>query len=641
MISLEAKRAFWATCRLRTTDGFAFFAAKCLKVRTKVRGRWVYVPFILNREQRAVCDRIFADMVAGRSSRIIILKSRKLGISTLVQALGYWFSSFEPGWKTQTYAHKADATLEIAQISSDFAANLPPFAAARIRATKKDGGLVWANGSSLRVFTQRSDNSSLGSTPSLLHLSEVAMWEDNRKSTDAEKPLQAVMGALETGEDQGPAEEWEDIEEEAQNQAGTIVVIESTANGARGSFHTRYDRAVKQGEKSGWTPFFFPWQHSAKHQPPLSADDVRFMAEVAELPEKDRVTRWLRAVRDYPGASDADESALTWAKRAVEFGLTPPQVRWALERVDDAAGDLAQFDQKYPLSADLAFLTSGRRIISDAITKLIVEPEIPRPIRSGLLVSAPPNPDALAQLLASTTMGSDWTFWHAPERTHSDRYLVVTDASGGVGSDFASIRVMDRLHRREVAEFYANDVPPDELAAQSEMVGWLYGLPGAPALIADEINNHGVAVVAQRMRTKYPNTYRRQPGHPANVPNRDEEWTKTFGWETNRANRPQILTNLMAALRTLVRPEPTWRWYSQHLREELGTFVEDAKGRFDHEAGKHSDSIITAAIGLQVIESMPPMVLLPPVIVRVPGVRYADDRERLAEPVRRKPWYAG
>ena len=80
-----------AWTRLRCRYDFEYWAAKCCRIRDKNTCR--DVPFILNRPQRRVVKLLEADRRAGRPMRMIILKARQWGGSTVVEMYSAWIQT--------------------------------------------------------------------------------------------------------------------------------------------------------------------------------------------------------------------------------------------------------------------------------------------------------------------------------------------------------------------------------------------------------------------------------------------------------------------------------------------------------------------------------------------------------------------
>ena len=610
-------------------DDFEAFCELCVRIRALAddedddaptrKGkpkRWRIIPLRLNDEQRAVVETILRDEAEGRGSRIIVLKARKLGISTVVQALAFWFGCFRPGWQSVTIAHIAPSTRVIGRMGVDMAKHLPDLFVPFMGATPREGGIVWANGSSMSVQTQRSDHAARGSSPSLLHMSEVGLWDHGRRASTAEESIAATLDALETdGETAAP---------------GTIAIIESTANGQQGSFYERWQRA-SSGE-SGWTPLFFPWQTARKHAYPLRAGDAEMVEAIAAA--SDPIEAWKASGIFVTSKGKFDpEAADLFAPRAHEWKLTPPQVRWYVSKWNEKNRDIAIVDQEFPLSPAHAFAASGRPVLPVSVVDAIAEPEVPTPIWAGCLPMQTPGdkrPHAERWRTAIANQGRYWRIYSEPVPSWRERYVVGCDVAGGGGPDASAIQVLDRVTRRIVAEFHGEDVTPDDLGVQLDAIGRLYGGELGPAMMVPESNNHGVATIRKLLDLGYPRIFTRS--HPtAHAGARPDAWTSIYGHETNQSTRPVLMSSWRAAL-----VQGTMVLHSPRIQAECRTLVYDEQGRMDHIPGKRSDLIIASALALA-----GDRVLSAPVEITV--VRHdpnnIDYRESLSRPERTNRWF--
>ena len=613
----------------RLRDDFEAFCELCVRIRaladdedddaptrkSKAK-RWRIIPLRLNDEQRAVVDTILRDEAEGRGSRIIVLKARKLGISTVVQALAFWFGCFRPGWQSVTIAHIAPSTRVIARMGVDMAKNLPELFRPYMGATPKEGGIVWANGSTMSVQTQRSDHAARGSSPSLLHMSEVGLWDHGRRSSTAEESIAATLDALETdGERAAP---------------GTIAIIESTANGQQGSFYERWQRA-STGE-SGWTPLFFPWQTARKHIYPLRPGDAEMVEAIAAAPDPIEAWKTSGVFTTSSGKFDA-EAADLFAPRAVEYNLSPAQVRWYVGKWNEKNRDIVIVDQEFPLSPAHAFAASGRPVLPSSVVESIAEPEVPTPIWAGCLPMATPGdkrrlPDQWRAAIANP--GRYWRIYAEPVWSWRDRYAIGCDVAGGGGPDASAIQVLDRVTRRIVAEFHGEDITPDELGVQLDAIGRLYGGESGPAMVVPECNNQGIATIRKLLDLGYPRIFTRT--HPTNHAGaRPDAWTSIYGHETNQSTRPTLLTAWRAAL-----VQGTLVAHSPRFQAECRTLVYDENGRMDHIAGKRSDLIIASALALAGDRILPAPIEV--TVVRN-DPNNIDYRESLHRPERRNRWF--
>lgn len=557
-----------------TFEGFRYFCEVALLVRTgSAEGDWNYVPLVLNEEQERFARAVISARLEQRKVRFIILKARKLGLSTVVQALAVWYGSWVEAFRTKTLAHQQSATDEIGLIAEEMLSRMPERLKPYLGGRKNKGVLVWENGSKITVETQRSSEQSRGGTPSFLHISELAFWDEGRRAGSAERTLTALFGSIEEG----------------SGGSAVMVVIETTANGVSGAFYDRWMDAQNPG--SEWTPFFFPWQTATKHQiPDKTPEEVALSRLIRDL----GLSRDER-ISGVMASSAAGSVGQEWAERAVDNGLTCGQLRWAMAKAGEL-GDMKTFDQEYPMSAELAFVSSGRAVL-DTIAARWVKGTVTKPAcRSGLLRSRPYTPLSAAdasdmgwspwlEVERVSSPGDAWYFWKAPEIGWTGRYVVGVDSSYGSGKDHAAIHVKDVLRNEQVAEFYSKTTAADVLAEQASLVGYWYGT----ALIVPELNGSGAVVVKDLWTARYPRIYRRMVSESDG--GRDNEWGMQFGVYMDDRTRTVLVSTLVAGLKSA-----THRVFSSRLALEFETFRFDAKGKPDHAKGRFSDAIMAAGL---------------------------------------------
>jgi hypothetical protein len=135
------------------------------------------VPLIPNRAQCMVLATCFAQALLGRPIRIVILKARKLGVTTIVQTWNYFNCRYFSSQHAVTMAHQGDATEEIFKIARtvgmhDMLTGPPKIGLHR---------LTFPNMSSYHCQTAGGESAGAGGTPNLLHRSELALWRRTKK----------------------------------------------------------------------------------------------------------------------------------------------------------------------------------------------------------------------------------------------------------------------------------------------------------------------------------------------------------------------------------------------------------------------------------------------------------------------------
>ncbi len=178
------------------------------------------------------------DCAETKAKRNIVLKARQVGITSYVAARYFVQTIMRPGTLTMLVAHDREAAEEIFRIVHRFWDNL---------AEKSQKGPLKTSHSSARElvfprldseFTVASadENAGRGRTIQNLHCTEVSRW-----GRDGEEALASLRAAVVPGGE---------------------IVLESTANGAWGSFYQEW----QQAEETGYTRHFFPWWFEASYK---------------------------------------------------------------------------------------------------------------------------------------------------------------------------------------------------------------------------------------------------------------------------------------------------------------------------------------------------------------------------------------
>ena len=461
------------------------YIPKFLKIRTKEGKITALRP---KPAQQMLLDAVKREREAGRPPRILILKARQLGLSTITEGMMFQDSATRKLVQTLIVAHRDDSTTKLFRMNKLFFDYLPR----KLQPMCKHSNakeLVFENPtrdpaekrrrpglmSSIRCVTA---NDGMGRSETLnnVHLSEFAFWKGNKNEI-----LDGVMQAV-------PAE------------LNTLVVIESTANGYN-EFKDLWDGAVA-GE-NGWVPLFIAWFHEEKYR-----------MEVTEG------TVWDEEERSLMEAYHLDPEQMAWR-------------RWCI-RVN-CHGDKRKFQQEYPSTPEEAFLFSGTPFFDneDILLRLAAAPE---PADVGTF--AYPEPEA-------GEAPAEWT-WSSDRRAGFIRVYappepgvpyVIGGDTAGEGSDKFTAWVVDNRTGMQAAEL---EFTFSELlyARQLYCLGMWYNA----ALIAVETN---FSTYPERKLEEwhYPNLYVRERFDTYTRKN-----VKAFGFQTTPQTRPVILAGLHAVM---------------------------------------------------------------------------------------------
>ncbi|MBL4651278.1 MAG: hypothetical protein JKY53_00225 [Flavobacteriales bacterium] len=289
--------------RKRLKNDFPFYSKKCLKIRVKGINGSGLKPFILNKAQLYVHEKLEEQRQRTGKVRAIILKGRQQGLSTYIEGRFMWRTTHAKGVKAYILTHEEDATKNLFNMAKRYYENLPPFVKPSTSTTNSKELIFDRLDSGYQVGTAGNKTVGRSQTNQFFHGSEVAFWPN--ASEHAKGILQTVPDADETE-----------------------VLYESTANGVGNFYHQQWKMAERgEGE---FIAIFVPWFWQEEYS--------------KETPE---------------GFVETDEEA----KLANQYNLTPEQMYWRRLKIvelsaDGTNGDKS-FKQEYPMNAAEAFQLSG------------------------------------------------------------------------------------------------------------------------------------------------------------------------------------------------------------------------------------------------------------------------------------------
>lgn len=283
---------------------FQRFAYDCLKIRTK---SGAIKPFILNAPQKDFVERFYKTMQVKGKARFIILKARQMGFSTLIEAIIYWHTINRVGVKSLVLTHLDSATKELFEMTRRYYEHTPPFFVSKATGENKNELTFKSIDCAIKTATAGSKNVGHGSTIQCLHWSEVSRSRNQADMT---------AGVMQT----------------VPNADGSMIFLESTANGVGDYFHRTWEDAVRN--ENEYEPVFYPW--TAMPEYVESTDGVTFSIEE----------------REYQKLYDISDEQLAWRQKKIQgFEGTPER-------------KLALFKEQYPITAEEAFQSSGESMLS-------------------------------------------------------------------------------------------------------------------------------------------------------------------------------------------------------------------------------------------------------------------------------------
>jgi hypothetical protein len=514
------------------------FCRESLQIRDLGGSR---IPMVLSPGQLKLHAAKLKQQKAGQPIRIIALKPRRAWFTAGVCAEMFHEVPFFPGRKGLIIADNFDpAALEAFDYMVQFQTGYKPFGmhGCKIKLPRlvkdTEQELRWDNDSGIDVMSAQGGDVGRGGGRHFLLGDEVAFWRS------AEKTLTAVLNMV-------------------PKLPGTMVVLQSTANGVGGEFYELCQKAMDPAIDSGWQFLFFSWLEHPPYRIGFDSPDAK---------------------AKFQSSLDREEQELVAMNAA-----TPEQLAWRrLTIATECRGKVELFHQEYPTTADEAFLSSGRQALTTStlvrmpvwVNPLVGELQeieeypkkklkfVPRDF-GALVIGKKPEPSRSYVLGADPSKGID-----------------VSEAGRGTDPDW-SVGIVIDLETGEQVAMLRERLRPVPFAEYLVSVAKLFNY----AFLVPEANDAGF--IDAIIRTGYPleriYNKRRDPT------DRRSTQPQEIGFETTGTTRPWLISALDDALR-----EMAIIIRSPIVQQEIRTFVIKPNGKQEHQTGCHDDCVMAAAL---------------------------------------------
>lgn len=495
-----------------------------------------------NVAQRKLVDAVVRDLYFGDPVRYIVLKARQLGLSTIIEALCYWWAATHKYVNAAIVAHEREAAGAIYQMFQRYYSYSDrAFKPVTKYYTKSDLTFDNEKGtgikSQIKTMVATSAGTGRGQTNRFLHCSEVAMWDNG---------TEIVAGLMQT----------------VPLMSDTFIFLESTANGVGGYFYDEWMLSKKN--ESIFKPFFFPWHEHNEYE--LNVPNTKFVF----TPEEKELVQYFKSL-GYEEKS--------WKRK----------LQWRRIKMKEFRSDPDKFMQEYPSTDMEAFIASGRPVFD---TKVLIRMD--RIAQATKFDCYAITGERRQNIKAVRVDDSALKVWELPQEGR--RYVLGADVAEGKevlsgegrSGDYSVATVMDRDSRKTVARWRGH-IDPDKFGDVICNLGWWYN----EATVAIETNNQGLATV-QRVRDKlYRRMYMREHGFDELF----EEPTIKMGWRTDKSSKYIMISDLSKAIR-----DGDIIDYDQVFVRECMTYVRDENGRTNAQEGQYDDCVMSTAIALQLFD---------------------------------------
>lgn len=427
-------------------DPLFLVEGKFLTIKTKA-GELVKLE--LNSTQKKVLTKIRELQAQRKPIRLWILKARQAGISTLIEAIIYAYTSQKQANNSLVISNDIDGSNYLFNMAKMYHEMLDTHLRPEIKHSNEKKLEFERIHSQILIDT--SDNLKAGRsyTFRLVHLSEVAFF----------KALKTLLLGL---------------NQSVPNLANTMIIGETTANGIGNQF---YDEWVAcQNGMSDWECLFIPWFEIEEYVLPLT--NGWYPIEAIEFPSAVEKEKFLK-----------DEQALK-----AKYSLTDEQInwrRWCI--VNNCNRSINEFNQEYPDSWETAFISTGDLFFNKDALKL---QEIKKPIAVGNILREE------GRYIFRPDSTGVFKIYEMPQKF--GQYVVGADAAEGLAhGDKSAAVVIDKKTNKTVCAYNSN-IPPDRFAEDLIKIGHFYN----DAIIACESKGYGYGV-NQDLYKSYAKIYRK------------------------------------------------------------------------------------------------------------------------------------
>lgn len=539
---------------------FEFWAAMFVEIKDKQSDS--DIPFVLNRPQRRLLAAFEQMREQEKPIRVILLKARQWGGSTLVQIYMAWIQLVHRrNWNSVICAHLKDSAANIKGMYAKLLERYPPWLLGTDGPVKfhpyersVNTSVIKQTGCRVTIGSAETPESIRGADAVMAHLSEVAFWPRTRQKSP-EQLIRSVCGSVAL-------------------LPYSVVVLESTANGTGNYFHRECERA-KRGE-SDKQFLFVPWYEIEMYSSPI-ADYEAF----------------IEAMDDY--------EHFLW-----EQGATLEAIHWYRQKRREYP-EHADMMAEYPSDDVEAFTYSGERVFDvkqvQRLRKNCIDPEFVGEVYGR----ASHGKEALEDLKFSAEPGGLLAVWSMPADEHNvrDRYVTVVDIGGrSCKADYSVIVVFDRYWMMfggvpEIVAQWRGHTDHDLLAWKAVQIASFYHrsllVIESNTLETENTDGEHSEYILDTIASVYDRLYARATAGQIreNLPTR-------WGFHMNRSTKTLIINHQINMLRENGYIERDLLACYEH-----DVFEKKPNGSFGAMDGHHDDVLITRCIGNYVCYTEP------------------------------------
>lgn len=448
---------------------------------------------------------------------------------------------------------------------------------------------AWTNGSKLIGETAKDVLAGIGGTHQALHAFEVARWAKHGVANSAE-----VLA---------------NITKSVPLLPDTIVVLESTAEGAAGDFYDRYVRAIDADAFLEGRVTLSPGEYVR-----IFAAWFEFTDSALRLTEAQKleIKASIDADPEYEGEKDlietygatGEDGVLRLGTAVQDFDVWE-QLAWRRYAIENECKRSKEiFDRDYPRSWQTAFQRSGAQRFNILGLERMRKRLGLIPPRHGVIESPTPRKYAFR----NTTAGeATVTIFEKP--MPGCRYIEAVDPMtgitqvGGLDPDQHSAFILRAGYwtakRQWVRAATAARIVPcrwdiDILEEQVWRLSKIFGGISGCTIAIEMNQDRGLT---ELLKLRGANLYMRELFNQ-----RESRITKAFGFQTNEKSREVLIEKLATGIRQSDQMGEGLDIHCPLALEQCENFVRKANGRSEHADGWHDDDVLAIGLGYELID---------------------------------------
>lgn len=538
----------------------------------------------------------------GKIQKVMILKARQLGCSTLLEALAAWVTIFFKNTNGLVVSYEPDHSAHLFDIMTSIYFRLPWWMQPMYSSMEFKHGIIFENpdraarsqnpGMNSRLKVESANKMTgvgTGYRLDFLHGSEWCLWGSSTRSI--------IEG---------------DFNNALADRPSTMAVLESTGDRAGSYAHSLWKKNVELGERAEWTPLFLPSFFESSRKYPLPAWWAqRGGPEKSEADMKVKIrSEWLQCSESacaaygetiYGLIDQTDKECRSCGRgKMLPVEISDEYLYWMEVRRLNAEKDeesIKELRRQQAITAEDGWQTEGVQLFSQACRDW-VQFTTKRPIFGGSIDNKGNFHGVLSTTGKCASEGCDLNHigeetltkvWQMP--VEGAEYSIGVDVAEGLGgtADYSTVFV-NRVRREgsgndeQVALFRSNEIDPIGLAYVANALGRRYN----DAMIAVELNRFDTCGSYLRLQLSYPNIYRLKLLDSTNI------LSTRMGWLTTVQSKPRLYTTAIRWLKA-----NTWTIRSTNFLEEMGTFNKATDSRSVNAGeGFHDDELMAGMIAL-------------------------------------------